>query len=140
MSSDRPVLEHLEPTLLASEADEAEAVIAFLALERLTFSAEQLGAAIRRALLVLAAGGSLRRELSLDDPAVTGLAADLDGPDRRAELTEALEGLLVHATGLSGAERALRSLLRDPDRAWRTLAAAILADELSGDVESLARD
>ena len=35
---------------------------------------------------MLASGGDLQRDLSLDDRAVTGLAADLDDPARRVEL------------------------------------------------------
>ena len=106
-------------------------MVALVAVEQVRFDADELAAAVRRALLVLAAGGDLRRELALDDRAVTGLAADVDDPARRTELTTALKELRGRADGLPGATGALDGLLGDPDRAWRGLAAAILADELT---------
>ncbi len=86
---------------------------------------------MRRALLVLASGGDLHRDLTLDEPAVTGLAGDIDDPKRRSELEAALKELRGLTDGLPGASAALDGLLGDPDRAWRALAAAVLADELT---------
>jgi hypothetical protein len=131
VEADRRILEHLEPYLLEASPDEAAAMVALVAVEQVGFDTDELAAAVRRALLVLAAGGDLRRELSLDDRAVTGLAADVDDPARRAELTTALQELRGRADGLPGAAGALDGLLADPDRAWRGLAAAVLADELT---------
>jgi hypothetical protein len=131
VEGDRRILEHLEPYLLEASPDEAAAMVALVAVEQVRFDADELAAAVRRALLVLAAGGDLRRELALDDRAVTGLAADVDDPARRTELTTALKELRGRADGLPGATGALDGLLGDPDRAWRGLAAAILADELT---------
>ena len=76
-------------------------------------------AAVRRALLVFAAGGDLHRDPSLDAPAVAELARDLDTPDRREALITALEGI-------EGAEQ----LRADPELAWRAYACGLLADEL----------
>jgi hypothetical protein len=76
-------------------------------------------AALRRALLVFAAGGDLHRDPALDDPAVAELARDLDDPGRRRALLAALEGV-------DGAE----PLRADPDLAWRAYACGLLADEL----------
>ena len=76
-------------------------------------------AAVRRALLVFAAGGDLHRDPALDDPAVAELARDLDDPGRRGALLAALEGI-------DGAE----PLRADPDLAWRAYACGLLADEL----------
>ena len=90
-----------------------------------------MSAAVRRALLVQAAGGDLRRELSLDDAAVAGLAADLDAPGRRAALDAALADLRRHADGLPAAAATVDELAADRDRAWRALAAAILGNELA---------
>jgi hypothetical protein len=132
LNGDREILEHLEPTLREASRDAAAATIALVALERVGFPAEDVSAAVRRALLVLAAGGDLRRELSLDDRAVVGLAADLDAPDRRAELDEALADLRRDAEDLPAAAAAVDELASDSDRAWRAVAAALLADELSG--------
>ena len=60
---------------------------------------------------------------------MTGLAADLDDPARRAELAAALRDLRATADDHEAAN-ALDSLLSDGDRAWRALA-ALLADELT---------
>jgi hypothetical protein len=70
---------------------------------------------VRRALLVFAAGGDLRREPTLDDPAVLELAADLDAPERREALLAASEAL---------------QRLDDSDLAWRAYACGLLADAL----------
>lgn len=131
MDTDRQILEHLDPYLREATPDERSAMVALVALERVPFDPDELSAAIRRALLVLAAGGDLRRELLLDDRAVTGLAADLDRPGLRAELATALHDLKEKAKGLDGASAALGELIADPDRAWRAVAVAVLADELT---------
>jgi hypothetical protein len=81
---------------------------------------------VRRALFVFAAGGDLHREPTLDDPAVAELAADLDTPDRREALTEAIAAL---DAGQAHLER-----LADSDVAWRAFACGLLADAL-GDAE-----
>jgi hypothetical protein len=82
---------------------------------------------------VLAAGGDPHRELDPQGKPVLSLAADLDEPERRVELAAALEALRRDAVGLPKVEQALVALLADPAVAWRWLAAALLADELSGD-------
>ena len=131
VDADRQILEHLEPHLRETEPDGAAAMLALVARDSVDLDQAELAAAIRRALLVLASGGDLQRELTLDDRAVTGLAADLDDPARRAELEAALRGLRATADELPEAATALDSLLLDGDRAWRALAAALLADELT---------
>lgn len=131
VEADRQILEHLEPHLRETEPDGAAAMLALVAREKVSFDADELGAAVRRALLVLASGGDLRRELTLDDPAVARLAAELDDEARRAELATALEELRYLARELPATAASLDALLDDPDRAWRALATAILADELT---------
>jgi hypothetical protein len=131
VDADRQILEHLEPHLRETEPDGAAAMLALVARDSVDLDEAELAAAIRRALLVLASGGALQRELTLDDRAVTRLAADLDDPARRAELEAALRRLLATADELPEATTALDSLLSDGDRAWRALAAALLADELT---------
>lgn len=131
MDADRQILEHLEPHLRETEPDGAAAMLALVARDSVELDEGELAAAIRRALLVQASGGDLQRELSLDDRAVTGLAADLDDPARRAELETALRELRATADELPEATTVLDSLLSDGDRAWRALAAALLADELT---------
>jgi hypothetical protein len=88
-------------------------VTAYVAGQHVPLSEEERNAAVRRALLVFAAGGDLRREPALDDPAVLELAADLDAPDRR--------------DALLAASPVLRE---DPELAWRAYACGLLADAL----------
>ncbi|MEX2211513.1 MAG: hypothetical protein WD689_07090 [Gaiellaceae bacterium] len=94
--------------------------LAYLAVQSVHVDEDELQAARRRALLLLASGGDPRRELRLDSRAVEALAADLDSPERRAQLRAALEGLQANAA----------ALLADDDLAWRTAACALLAEEL----------
>jgi hypothetical protein len=89
--------------------------------------------AIRRAVLLLAAGGDPLRGLELDGRAVTALAADLDAPARRAELADGLASLVRTADGLPHVTAALARLAADPDLAWRAFAAGVLADALGDD-------
>jgi hypothetical protein len=131
VDADRQILEHLEPHLRETEPDGAAAMLALVARDSVDLDEGELAAAIRRSLLVQASGGDLQRELSLDDRAVTGLAADLDDPARRAELEAALRDLRATADELPEAATVLDSLLSDGDRAWHALAAALLADELT---------
>jgi hypothetical protein len=128
---ERQILEHLEPYVREATADGAAAMLAMVAVERVRFEPDERSAAVRRALLVLAAGGDLRRELSLDETAVAGLAADLDDVARRAELQACLRELRSRTDELPATAAALDVLLADGDRAWRALATALLADELT---------
>jgi hypothetical protein len=90
----------------------------------------ELGPALRRAMLLLAAGGDPHRDLELDGRAVTALAAELDSPERRAEISRGLEGLHGDAEGLLTVSPALDDLLLDASLAWRAYACALLAGEL----------
>lgn len=96
--------------------------LAYLAVQAVPIPEDELAAAVRRALLVLASGGDPRRELELDSQPVSVLAADLDSPERRAALQDALTGLQADVT----------ALLADDDLAWRSAACALLAEELAG--------
>jgi hypothetical protein len=133
VEADRQILEHLEPYLRETAPDGTAAMLALVARDRVPLDADELSAAIRRALLVVAAGGDVRRDLALDDAAVARLAEDVDDPGRRAALVAALGDLRAQADDLPAAAGALDGLLADEDRAWRALAAAILADELTDD-------
>lgn len=123
----RPLLRQLEQ----AQGDELLASLAYLAAQGLPIDPDELHAARRRSLLILAAGGDPRRELTVDASAVTRLAGELDDPGLRAELHRALSDLHAEAGGLPGVAAALESLLADPEQAMRWLAAALLAEELA---------
>jgi hypothetical protein len=108
-------------------------VLAWLVSDELELPEEELNAARRRAMFVLAAGGDPHRDLDLNAVAAGRLADELDSEERRSELATALKGLNSEADGLPRVSTALESLLGDPDAAWRCLALALLADELAGD-------
>jgi hypothetical protein len=105
--------------------------LAWLVRDEAGIDEDDLNPARRRAMFVLAAGGDPHRELDYDSVAAGRLADELDSPDRRAALTAALEGLAAEADGLPAVSEALRMLLAEPDLAWRSLALALLADELA---------
>lgn len=92
--------------------------------------AEATGA-LRRAMLLLAAGGDPHRALELDSRAVTALADELDAPERRAALTRGLDSLRPEAAGLAEVGAALTRLEEDDDLAWRAYAAGLLGEELA---------
>lgn len=108
-----------------------EPPLAYLAAQSVALDEDELRAARRRALLVLAAGGDPRRELELGSRAVAVLAEDLDEPGRRRELEEALAGLAGAADGLEAVSAALAVLLADCGLAWRWACCALLAEELA---------
>jgi hypothetical protein len=100
--------------------DEPRAALGFLAAQQLGLPEDALNAAVRRALLVHAAGGDLRRDPAPSDPAVRTLAGDLD----LSALPETLAVLRAEAAGLARVEAALDAL----DGRW--VATALLADAL----------
>jgi hypothetical protein len=120
----RDALEGLE----ASDLDVSVA-LAWLVRDAVPFPEAELNAARRRAMLVLAAGGDPHRELELDDVATERLAAELDSADRRQALDQALATL--DTSGLPRLSAAVAALRGEPERAWRTLALALLADEIA---------
>jgi hypothetical protein len=131
VETDRRILEELEPRLREWGDGQACAMLALVAGEGVSLPEPELGAARRRALLVLAAGGDPHRELELDGRGVTGFADDLDSPARRAELDASLRALRTQADDLPRATFLLDAMLEDGELAWRSLAVALLAEELS---------
>jgi hypothetical protein len=107
--------------------------LAYLAGGSVELDEAELYAAVRRAELLLAAGGDPRRELELDGRAVTVLAADLESPERVGALLRELERLHGETEGLPAVEAALTRLRQEPELAWRCYACAVLADALAGD-------
>jgi len=104
--------------------------LALLAAPEPLVEPDELTPALRRAMLLLAAGGDPHRELELDGRAVSALAAELDRPERRAEVSRGLEALREDAAGLANVSTALDELLLDATLAWQAYACALLADEL----------
>ncbi len=90
-------------------------------------------AAVRRAELLLAAGGDPRRELELDGRAVLSVAEDLDDPDARERLEDSLSALATEAEGLASVASALAQLRAQPDLAWQCYAGALLAEAIGDD-------
>jgi hypothetical protein len=123
------VLQLVEARLEAGHR--GEALLAFIAGARVEIAEEELGAARRRAMLVLAAGGDPHRELELNSPAVEALARDLRTAERRAELAEGLQALREQLAGLPLVAALVTRLEDDADLAWRAFALALLADELT---------
>jgi hypothetical protein len=125
----RSWLESVEAELAPGVSAEVVTSLAFVAGREVAFDADGLAAARRRALLIVAAGGDPHRELTLDDSAVTSLAADLDDPQRREELDAGLAALDVDGLPLVGA--VIAELRADAELAWRAYACALLAEELA---------
>jgi hypothetical protein len=127
----RSRLEELEASGLDARSPELLVVLVWLVAADAELDEAELKAARRRALLVLAAGGDPHRELDLDSVAAERLAAELDTPGRRAALAAALDRLAAGADGLPAVSGALAALRGEPELAWRSLALALLADELA---------
>jgi hypothetical protein len=117
-------LERADPT-------EQWTMLCFLAGRSVAIDDDERNAAIRRAELLLAAGGDPHRPLDPFGRAATALADDLDAPERRAELRAGLWALRDQVAGLRGAREALQLLLSDDDLAWQTFATALLAEALA---------
>ena len=127
----RSRLEELESSGLEARSGELLVVLAWLVAAELHIEESDLNAARRRAMFVLAAGGDPHRELDHDSIAAERLSAELDTPERRRALSQALDGLADEADGLETVTEALDLLRSESDLAWRSLALALLADELA---------
>lgn len=104
-------------------------VLCWLVRDEVAIPEEELNSARRRAMFVLAAGGDPHRDLALDSVAAERLAAELDTPERRAQLAAGLDGL--PADELPAVLAALEALGGDSELAWRSFALALLADEIA---------
>jgi hypothetical protein len=117
-------------SLEESEPETQLQLLCFLAGRSVEVDADEAKGALRRAELLLAAGGDPRRELDLFGRAVTAVAEDLDTPERRRQLENALAALEGDAEELPRATAALQRLRSEPDLAWQCYAASLLAEEL----------
>jgi hypothetical protein len=111
----------------------AVVLLAAIAGEEVPIAEEEAHGACRRALVLLAAGGDPARGLDLEGRAVSAVADDLDAPERRAALTQALERLRGEAAGLPYVSEAVHGLLDAPDVAWRSYACSLLAETLAAE-------
>ncbi|HYZ78156.1 MAG TPA: hypothetical protein VE596_12365 [Gaiellaceae bacterium] len=126
-------LADLEQTLAEDAGDTLAVgvvVLASVAGADVHVDEEERHGAVRRALLLLAAGGDPNRGLGLNGRAVSALAADLDDPSRREALLAGLAGLAGDAQGLPHVSEALHALADAPEIAWRAYACSLLAQEL----------
>jgi hypothetical protein len=125
----RPGLEELEAAGFDPGSGELLVSLAWLVRDSVPISEDELNAARRRAMFVLAAGGDPHRELDLNSVAADRLAGELDSPDRREALAGALAEL--DTRGLATVAAGVAALLAEPDVAWRSFGLALLADELA---------
>jgi hypothetical protein len=125
----RARLEALEAAGLEPGSGELLVALVWLVLDELAIDEEELKAARRRAMFVLAAGGDPHRELDLNVVAAERLADELDTPARRERLQAALSAL--ESDRLPRVEETLGTLCADRELAWRTVGLALLADELA---------
>jgi hypothetical protein len=114
----------------AGELGDPLPVVAYLAGRRAELPAADVADALRRAMLLLAAGGDPRRGLEVDGRAVKALALDLHSDERRAALAAALDELVVLARELPHVRKAALFLAAEVDLAWRLYALGLLAEEL----------
>jgi hypothetical protein len=125
----RSALEQMEASG-PSPAD-AAAAVAYAASLSLPLDEAALAGPLRRALLLLAAGGDPHRALDPDARAVRALADDLEGLVADAELAAAFASVHARARGLPALEAASAALVADPTAALRALALALLAAEVA---------
>jgi hypothetical protein len=107
--------------------------LAWLAGQEVDLDPDEVKATVRRAELLLAAGGDPRRELELDGRAVTSVAEDLDEPEARDQLEDSLARLAAASEGLPGVTEGLARLRAQPDLAWQSYACALLAEAMDTD-------
>jgi hypothetical protein len=125
----RAALEHVEASG-PSEAD-AGAAVAFAASLSLPLDEAALAGPLRRAVLLLAAGGDPHRALELDERAVRALADELEALVGDDEVAAAFASVHTRARGLPRLEAAAGALAADPAAARRALALAFLGAELA---------
>jgi hypothetical protein len=125
----RELLELLE----AGPGDNLLPGLAWLAGQDVVLDPDDVKATVRRAELLLAAGGDPRRELELDGRAVTTVAEDLDQPEARDQLEDSLARLAAASEGLTAVSEGLARLRAQPELAWQSYAFAVLAEAIGED-------
>ncbi len=133
VSPEQAFLAGLESRLADGELVAIEVSLVLIAGQEIELDPDELRAARRRAVQLLATAGDPRREPDPDGRAVTALAADLDAPEHRAALAEGLDSLGAAVEGLPEVSARLERLAVDKEQAWRWFACTLLAEELLGD-------
>ncbi len=105
-------------------------VLAFLAGREVSIPQPELNETLRRATLLLAAGGDPHRELGIDDRAVKAVAADLYSEERRRALGAGIDELAARARDLPRVRDAAIFLASDVGLTWRLYALSLLAESL----------
>lgn len=124
-------LDQLEAIVAEADAGVAVVTVASVAGRDVPLDDDEVHGEVRRALLVLAAGGDPERGLDLNGPAVLRFAEELETPERRDELAAGLARLAAEALGHPHTSELVHALRDDPETAWRAYACAVLAEELS---------
>ena len=132
-SPERAYLEQLEERLREGDQVEVEVSLVLLAGRGVDLDEDELRAARRRAIQLLAAGGDPRRDLDPEGRAVTALAEDLDTPERRAALSSGLNSLRPTVDGLTHVTVRLARLTDDDALAWRWFSCTLLGEVLVED-------
>jgi hypothetical protein len=132
----RAALEHVEASGPWEAA--AAAAAAFAASLSLPLDEAALAGPLRRALLVLAAGGDPHRALDVEARAVRALADDLEALVGDDELAAAFASVHTRARGLPRIEAAAAELAANPVQARSAVALALLGAELADDAHDSA--
>jgi len=132
-SPERAFLAQLEERLAEGNQVDVEVSLVLLSGRGVDLDEDELRAARRRAVQLLAAGGDPRRELDPEGRAVTALAGDLDTPVRRAALGSGLESLRPTVDGLTHVSARLERLAEDDALAWRGFCCTLLGEVLVED-------
>ncbi|SRR6266508_3849506 len=125
-------LASVEAQLREGPVPELWAMLAYVAGREVELDPDELHAAQRQAVLLLAAGGDPNRGLDLDGRAVTAIAGELDAPGRRLGLMRGIDELVGRSQTLPRVHESLFELASQPDLAWRAFSCALLAEELGG--------
>jgi hypothetical protein len=130
---ERGPLERLERSLQDGEHEGSLAALGWLAGQGISLADEAVHGPVRRAVLLLAAGGDPHRGLVLESRAVSSLAGELEGVLQEDDLLRELERLRGEAGGLPLVCEALSALISDASLARRALACGLLAEELEAE-------
>ena len=132
-SPERAFLAQLEDRLAEGDQVDVEVSLVLLAGRGVDLDEDELRAARRRAVQLLAAGGDPHRDLDPEGRAVTALAKDMSTLDRRAALESGLESLRPTVDGLAHVSARLERLVEDDDLAWRWFSCTLLGEVLVED-------